>query len=141
MPTLLRTLVASVPALAALAVLLAAPAASAADRHIFAGNQDNALRALEAYGGTVAWFTLEPRARLRLYVRRNGVTRKAPWTTSEPDWVPNAPEAISLDLGPAKGGGVVAVYTRCSQPASDYGNTCDVHRVDTATLESRPVRG
>jgi hypothetical protein len=112
-----------VPAVAALALIAAAP--SAADQPIAELGRDAPVA---AYGGWQAWSSFdEGTGRYRLALRDpSGAVKPAPIETAASPW--------DLSLGPDASGDVVAVYRSC-----DRG--CDIRRLDLATGRDQALRG
>jgi hypothetical protein len=111
-----------VPAVAALALIAAAPAA--ADQPIAELGRDAPVA---AYGGWEAWSSFdEGTGRYTLALRDpSGAVKPAPIETAASPW--------DVSLGPDASGDVVAVYRSC-----DHG--CDIRRLDLATGRDQPLR-
>lgn len=95
-----------------------------------------------AHGGRLAWSRFDPAVGAYRLVTRLG---------DEVASVPVAPrrEAFDIDLGPAAGGGVAAVYSRCENPTGMPLDSeqrrppggCDLFRYDFATGAEQLLRG
>jgi hypothetical protein len=111
-----------VPALAALALVPAAPAS--ADQAIAELGRESTIA---AYGGWQAWSSFdEGTGRYTLMLRDpSGAAKAAPIETGASPW--------DVSLGPGASGNVVAVYRSC-----DRG--CDIRRLDVATGRDQALR-
>jgi hypothetical protein len=113
-----------VPLCAALAALVAPPAAGA-DAVVAELPRDSPIA---AYGGVVAWSDYDAATgRYRLVIRRGD--QAAPAT------IAGSRRAFDVSLGPDARGRVVALYTRCR--TANHG--CDVYRYDVGADSERKV--
>jgi hypothetical protein len=87
---------------------------------------------VSSYGGVSVWSRYDPAQRdYQLIVRSGGVVR--PLSA-------RGPAPFDVDVGPAAGGGVAAVRSRCADPASAPGRRrCDLYRVDLTSGQERRI--
>jgi hypothetical protein len=85
--------------------------------------------AVSAYGGRVAWWSVDP---------ATNKGRLMTWAGARVARVPIAPvhKAYALDLGPTVDRHVAAVYARCDR----HGKACDVYEYDFTTRREQRVK-
>jgi hypothetical protein len=117
------------PPLVAVAVLLAAALAPAAQAAPTPLSTEQRATPIAAWAGTVAWSSFDPATNAyQLVVSRNG---------GAPQRVAVAPNAVAfdVDLGTNRNGSTYAVYSRCTTPATESRppTDCDLYRLSLAT--------